>query len=144
MDFRESLSYVVMAVAGRKQQNLNQCESRMGNAGFFPRQNCKPSKWQPIYGICNVLAARRVIPKTVDQVTGMQFFHSGPILPNFLNLKIIGDVEFLKKDFTYPSPQLSRKSNRLGTISWCPIRTVDVFFLNRYLKTVNLVSDTRH
>jgi hypothetical protein len=47
-----------------------------GSSLFFPRQNCKPSKWQPIYGIRNVLAARRVIPKTVDQVTGMQFFHS--------------------------------------------------------------------
>lgn len=45
------------------------------------------------------------------------------ILPNFLNLKIIGDVGcffYFKKTFIYPSPQLSRKSNKLGIISWYP------------------------
>ena len=50
------------------------------------------------------------------------------------------DVVFLKKPHLYPSPQLSRKSNKLGTISWYPYGWR--FFLNRYL--VNLVSDTRH
>jgi hypothetical protein len=86
MAFWESLPYVVMAVAGRKQQNLNQCERawqlakvgwEMPRSPYSPRQKLKPSKWQSIYGIRLVLAARRVIPKTGDRVTGMQFFHSG-------------------------------------------------------------------
>ena len=41
----------------------------------------KPSKWQSIYGICLVLAARRVIPKTVDRVKWNSIFPFLTILP---------------------------------------------------------------
>ena len=77
MAFWESLSYVVMAVAGRKQQKPQIC-AKVGweMPGSPPDKGCKPSKWHPKYGICLVLAARRVIPKAVDRVAGMQFFHS--------------------------------------------------------------------
>ena len=66
-----------MAVAGREQQNLKSVRKSEGKCRVPPDKSCKPSKWYPIYGIRLVLAARRVIPKTVDRVTGMQFFHSG-------------------------------------------------------------------
>ena len=42
----------------------------------LPDKSSTPSKWYSIYGIRLVLAARQVIPKTVNQVLGIQFFHS--------------------------------------------------------------------